>query len=83
MVELTNECQGDSLRKLALAVEPIVEGMFHREIDTSIRFEIDNAKREDIMKYSKGDLELVKLLSRTSSLRANESEMLSQGTGQL
>lgn len=66
MVHMTDECQGEHLRKLARAVEPIVEGIYHRTIDNTILFGIDDVEIENIVKYPKGAPELIDLVSRAS-----------------
>ena len=75
MVAITKECQGDVLQMLARAVGPIVEGIFHRNIDASIRFGIDTARREDIVRHPKGAPELVNLLSHTLTPNPEDTEI--------
>ena len=55
------------LRKISNAATQIVEGVFSRTIDSSQAFVLENVEQEQIVEYSKGSPQFMKLLSRVSS----------------
>ncbi len=74
MVQMTDECQGDNLRNLARAVEPIVKGIYHRTIDKTVLFGIDDVENENIVKYPKGAPELIDLVSHAPVSLGGDTE---------
>lgn len=55
--------EGNVLREIGNAATQVVEGVFHRTIDSSITFVIEDIDTEQITEYPKGSSELPRLLS--------------------
>lgn len=81
LIVLTNECQGEVLRTLARAAQPLIEGILHQETGALTQVGIGNAPREHIMQYPKGAPELVRLLSHPAELRPENAGVQHQCSG--
>ena len=58
---------GHVLRKISNAATQVVEGVFKKGINSSEAFVLENVEREQIMEFSKGSPQFVKLLSWVST----------------
>ncbi len=62
-MDVLDEQEGNVLREIGNAAIQVVEGVFHRTIDSSMTFVIENLDPEQITEYPKGSSDLPRLLS--------------------